>query len=199
MTQPKHATWPLYPRFIWSLLTGRPVAMHESPRSGELANWSKEGLEAVITVASTELASQRGQLDRMLGRAQLLFTTLLGLVALLVGMSANVWASSMVLGGEWTPRVLLLLSAALFLLALLGAAAIMAVRKEYDGMSAIPLSNWDEFDPERLAREYAASVGKGHETNAAHLTVFGVAVRLTLYGVVALALAWVAGNLPPMP
>jgi hypothetical protein len=197
MTEHKEARPPLYPRFIWALLSGAKIELAEAPPSGKLRSWSQEGLASVTEIAATQLAAQRAQLDRLLGRAQLLFTTLLGLFALLVALAPGIWSSQTPLWEGWIPRSLLLLSAALLLIALLGAAALIAVRKDFDAISAIVLSNWEAFDIERLAREYAASVGTGQMTNDAHLTVFGTAVRFTLYGALALGFSWAVGFIPP--
>lgn len=82
---------------------------------------------------------------------------------------------------------------------LLGAAALIAVRKEFDGMSATVLSNWEKFDAERLAREYAECVGVGERTTNAHLTVFGIAVRFTLLGTLLLGGAWILGQFLSSP
>lgn len=199
MTQSRYATWPYYPRFVLSLLSGGTVSLRDPKPIGQLKDWPAKGLESVIEIASGQLDSQRASLDRMLARAQFLFTTLLGLLALLVGLAPTVWAGTTPLAGEWVPRILLLLSAGLLLVALLGAAALIAVRKEFDAMSAVVLSNWSEFDPKRLAREYAECIGVGEMTNNAHLTVFGTAVRLTLYGALTLGAAWAIGFLPPTP
>ena len=138
-------------------------------------------------------------LDRVLSRAQLLFTTLLGLIALLFALAPTIWVTQSIAWGEIVPRGLLLLSGLLFLIGLLGAAALIAVRKEFDGMSATVLSNWDKFDSERVAREYAECVGVGELTTNAHLTVFGTAVRLTLAGALLLGAAWVMGQFPAAP
>lgn len=194
MTESKYASWPLYPRFVLSLLTGHKVALREPADVGQLTRWKAQGLESVIAIASGQLESQRASLDRMLSRAQLLFTTLIALLALLFGVAGGVWASSIPLWGEVIPRFLLVTAIALLTIALLGTAALIAVRKEFDAMSATELSKWASFDKERLAREYAECVGIGEKTNNAHLTVFGTAVRLTLYGTIALGLAWAVGS-----
>lgn len=199
MSEPKYANWPLYPRFIGALFTGRTVALRAPRTTGSLKGWSKDGLAAVIDVATAQLDAQMASLDRVLSRAQLLFTTLLGLIALLFALAPTIWVTQSIAWGEIVPRGLLLLSGLLFLIGLLGTAALIAVRKEFDGMSATVLSNWDKFDSERVAREYAECVGVGELTTNAHLTVFGTAVRLTLAGALLLGGAWVMGLFPMTP
>jgi hypothetical protein len=113
MTEHKEARPPLYPRFIWALLSGAKIELAEAPPSGKLRSWSQEGLASVTEIAATQLAAQRAQLDRLLGRSQLLFTTLLGLFALLVALAPGIWSSQTPLWEGWIPRSLLLLSAAL--------------------------------------------------------------------------------------
>jgi hypothetical protein len=188
---------PLYPKFVWSLVSGRKLTLPPPTTSGDLNGWKPDGLRSVIEIASAQLHSQRASLDRLLSRAQFLFTALLALLALLVGLAPGVWESSTPFYGDLVPRALLLLSAGLLVIALLGAAALIAVRKEFDAINAAVLSQWSKFDLERLAREYAESVGTGEQTNNAHLTVFGTAVRLTLYGALALGAAWASGFTGP--
>lgn len=199
MSESKYAKWPLYPRFVGALFTGRTVALPDPRPTGALKGWSKAGLDAVIAVAKAQLDAQMASLDRVLSRAQLLFTTLLGLIALLFALAPTIWVGQSTAWGEIIPRGLVLLSGLLFLLALLGAAALIAVRKEFEGMSATVLSNWVKFDPEQVAREYAECVGIGELTTNAHLTVFGTAVRLTLTGALLLGAAWAIGLFPATP
>ncbi|WP_294179317.1 hypothetical protein [uncultured Schumannella sp.] len=97
-------------------------------------------------------------LDRVLSRAQLLFTTLLGLIALLFALAPTIWVTQSIAWGEIVPRGLLLLSGLLFLIGLLGAAALIAVRKEFDGMSATVLSNWDKLVTSRWLVEFLNTV-----------------------------------------
>jgi hypothetical protein len=199
MNESRYAHWPLYPRFVGALFTGRTVALPSPSQIGSLKGWGKDGLSAVINVATAQLDAQIASLDRVLSRAQLLFTTLLGLIALLFALAPAIWASQSIAWGEIIPRALLVLSGLLFLGALLGAAALIAVRKEFDGMSATVLSDWDKFDTERMASDYAECVGIGELTTNAHLTVFGTAVRLTLAGALLLGGAWLMGQFPPVP
>lgn len=189
----KPVRWPLYPRFVFSLLTGRQLKLRESRPVGALDKWKDHDLNILIGIAASQLEAQRASLDRLLSRAQLLFTTLLALLALLFGAGAEIWASTTPLWDTAIPRGLLTLSVILLAVSLLGTAALIAIRKEFDTISAPVLSRWDHFDLEQLAVDYAESVGVGEETNNAHLTVFGTSVRLTVYGALALGTAWAVG------
>ncbi|MGX5681805.1 hypothetical protein [Schumannella luteola] len=193
MTQKRSATWPLYPRFIAALITGGTIALRTDGKVGKLKGWDDAAIDAVISIASGQLESQRAALDRMISRAQFLFTTLLGLLTLVFSATPSIWASKTPFYDELVPRVLLALSIGLLVIALLGTAALIAVKKEFDAISASVLSRWKSFDRTRLAVEYAKCIDVGEQTNNAHLTAFGTSVRLTLYGVIALASAWAAG------
>jgi hypothetical protein len=185
------ANRPLYPRFVIALLTGSSVAMPKSSATGALSGWSTQACNTVIDEARRQLDDQKSSLDRTLSRAQFLFTTLLGLVAVVATATPHIWANSSWCWPSLIPKVLFISGGCLLVIALLGATAVIAVRKNYEGVSAAVLSRWHTFDVERLAREYAECVDLGEHTGNAHLTVFGTAVRFTLYGALCFGVAWV--------
>lgn len=186
----------LYVRFVRSLLFASPMALAEPRSPGDLTEWNTDDLARVIEIASAQLASQRVQLERLLTRAQLLFTTLLAIFALIVGLAPGIWSSTAPVLHAWIPRSLFAIGVVLLGSALTGAAAALAVPKTFCVMDATVLSHWSEFDLRRFAREYVECVGPGQETNNAHLTVFGEAVRLTVYGALAIGVSWSVGYLP---
>ncbi|MFZ2227189.1 MAG: hypothetical protein WA090_05315 [Candidatus Nanopelagicaceae bacterium] len=187
---PKYADWPFYPRFIGALFTGGLVTMPISTKPGSLEGWPDAALQTLIEEGRRQLDDQMMSLERILSRAQLLFTTVLGLIALYGSTATEMWKNTDFNSRVLVVRLLLILSAVLLLLALLGAAALIANRKAYEGISAAVISRWEGFDLKKLAEDYAASVGPGDETNNAHLTVFGTAVRFTVSAAISLGFAW---------
>jgi hypothetical protein len=192
----RFSKWPLYPRFIAALFSGGKVSLRLAQDSGKLEHWSKQGLLTVIDEARRQLDAQSATLDRVLLRAQILLTTLLALAAIFATAASTVWTHRASACLELVTRVALCSSGVLLLLALLGAAAIVTVTKRYEAISAAVLSRWARFDLRRLAREYAESVGTGEQTGNAHITVFGTAVRLTVYGSILFATAWAISLTP---
>lgn len=185
----------LYPQFIHALFTGGTVTLPASKPTGTLSGWEPGGLEAIVEVAKAQMESQLSSLDRTISRAQLLFTTVLALIALLVAAAPRVWDLDLGTVLVWAPRLVVVASAALLVLAMLGAAAVIAVRKEYERMNASVLSRWPAYDAEQYAREYAECVEIGEHTTNAHLTVFGQAVRLTVYGALCLGVVWAVAQI----
>lgn len=183
----------LYPRFVGALLSGGIVALPEPKDFQQLHGWSKAGFAALVETAQRELDEHRQALDRVLSRAQVLFTTHLALFTLYIGLFTLVWnnhATCPLVAGVFYG-----LSGLTLLWAMLGAAAVIAVRKKFETMSAPVLARWPKFDRERYAREYAECVQAGRETVNAHVSVFGTAVRVTLLGVALLGVAWVLAQL----
>jgi hypothetical protein len=182
--------WPLYPRFIAALFVGGTVALRLSQPVGDVSKWNKKALTTVIEEARRQLDAQSVTLDRVLLRAQILLTTLLALGGVFATSAPSLWTPLPDPVGTFLRHFVFCASGALLLLGLLGATALVAVTKRYEAINAAVLSNWKKFDLARLAREYAECVGTGEQTGNAHLTVFGTAVRLTVYGSLLLGLAW---------
>jgi hypothetical protein len=192
---PKYIGRRLYARFVRALFTGNLIEMPKPLDPGSLDDWPDNALQTLIDEGRRQLDDQVTSLERIISRAQLLFTTVLGIIALYGSTTAELWKSADFNSRVLFVRALLILTAILLLLALLGAAALIANRKSYNQISAAALSRWESFDLKRLAEDYALSVGPGDETNNAHLTVFGTAVRITVGAAFSLGLAWLVFHL----
>lgn len=180
----------LYAQFICAFLFGTRIDTGKPRDVGTFKGWTPSQLQTVVDVARRQLDAQKASLDRTIARSQFLFTTLLALAAVGAKVAADIWVSPPT-GFTIASRVVLIVSVLLLGGALLGASAVIAVRKNYEDITATVLSEWKKFDLARLAREYTECLDPGEMTTNAQLTVFGKAVRLTLFGSVTLGIAFV--------
>jgi hypothetical protein len=180
---------PLYLRFVGALFTGNAVKVPQPPAEiKSFEGWTPEQLEVVVETAKGELDRQTVNLDRVLGRSQALFTTILALSGLWLTVAPTrlefVWQSARI-----AETTLLLLAAALYLVALAGSVALIATRKQYGAISVLELAKWNAFDLLKLAHDYEWIVPIGREVTNHHITVFGTAVKYTVAASIAFGIA----------
>ena len=182
LAHPKFASRTLYLRFIVALITGRFVTLRESESPGSLRGWSEESLRHVIDEGRRQLDDQMATLDRILLRAQILFSTSLALIALLSSSAESLLKDVKPRSFHFIVMWLLIFSATIFLLVLLGSASLIAIKKPYNVISIAVIASWVSFGLEHLAQEYVEAIGPGDEVNNAHLTILTTAVRMTVCG-----------------
>ena len=191
----KNSTAVWYWRIVWAMLRLKPLT-GDKPRhvAKEVRGWNDDALKSLIEESRRELDDQKSSLDRTLSRSQLLFTTHLGLIAFYGTVAGSVWKDTSNICAWWVQMGFVAAAGVLLVFALLGSAALIAVRKPFDRVSAVVMSKWESFDLERLANDYAAALATGDMTNNAHLSVFGSVVRMTVFAALLAALGWLVAQ-----
>lgn len=165
----------VYAKHIWGLFApGDPVPLHYDPDesfTAPLENWQPEDLRLMIEEGRRQYDEQIAHLERIRGRAQWLFTTGLALGAAIATVGAGVFKDQ-----DWYVVVIWLAAIALATWASLGAAAILTVRKDFDGIATSVLSTYAPPIEKQLARDYAEMLETGDLTVNTALTLFRQAV-----------------------
>ena len=144
---------------------------------GSLEGWEDDDLQLLIDEGRRQFDRQLGDLDRLRGRAQFLFT--IGLA--LAGAIASQAGSSNCLGAT-LPWVIGLAASAF---AVLGAAAIMTGRADFEMIDSAALSRYDRPVRRPLAEDYAEMLRTGEETVATRLSLFRLAAVWLILGALA--------------
>jgi hypothetical protein len=165
----------VYAKHIWGLFApGDRVALHQDPDdtfSAPLENWERDDLRLMIEEGRRQYDEQIAHLERIRGRAQWLFTTGLALGAAIATVGTGVFKNP-----DWYTVSIWIVGIAIATWALLGAAAILTVRKDFDGIVTSVLSTYSPPIETQLARDYAEMLETGDLTVNTALTLFRQAV-----------------------
>jgi hypothetical protein len=149
------------------------------PRTrGSLEGWEDGDLQLLVDEGRRQFDRQLGDLDRLRGRAQFLFTIGLALGGAIASQATD---SSDCLGA--TLSWVIGLAATAF--AVLGAAAIMTGRADFEMIDSAALSRYDSPVLRPLAEDYADMLRTGEETVAARLSLFRLAAVWLILGALA--------------
>ena len=181
-----------YRRMVWAMLKLKTLKLDDPVHvAREVAGWSDDGLNALIDESRRELDDQKSSLDRILSRSQFLFSTDIALLAFYGTVAGVIWPDKSAEWAIWAARTLIATAGCLLVIALLGSASLIAVRKPFAAISAVVISSWDNYELERLANEYTGVLATGDMTVNAHLSVYGSAVRLTVFAALLAGFGWV--------
>jgi hypothetical protein len=167
----------LYLRYCATLLhPGRilPTFADPAPYIGNLDHFQEEDLALLIEEGRRQLDRQAVDLDRIRNRAGALATVSLALTAASVAKSADV------LTRHWTVVAAWAVSCALAVLAVAGAAAVLAGRAVFGRMDTRLAAQGPRPTRKYLAAGYIEQVSTGEETVRTFLTVFRDAVALAV-------------------
>ena len=180
----------LYIRFIFALFFAKEVKLDPEFSSGSIAGWESESLQFLIDEGRRQLDDQMATLNRILLRAQILLTTVLALIGFAYPMVIKLLDETKSHRTHIWVLGIAVVSMYFLLMALLGSAALVAVRKPYDGISIVVISKWPNFSFEKVAQEFVDSIDNGNVTNNSNLTIFSRAVRFTMFGVLGMVSAF---------
>lgn len=178
--------WSVY---FWHVLglvrPGRGVPSFTVHRNmtGDLRDWGAADFDLLIEQGRAQIARQRTDLEQTRGRAQFLFTTGLGVSALAMAALPHV-AASLLAYAVWGLGLLVTL------ISMLGAAAIVVVRKDFRDIDTALVSLQNPPVNVAVAKAYAASVSEGENTVATQVTNLRNAVAALLVSLVILGTAW---------
>ena len=180
----------LYLRFIIALFSANKVKLEPEFSSGSIAGWPLESLQFIIDEGRRQLDDQMETLNRILVRAQILLTTLLALIGFASSMATRLLDKTKSHSIHGWVVVLIVVSIFCLLMALLGSAALVAVKKSYDVINIVVISKWQNFSFEKVAQDFVDSIDNGNVTNNSNLTIFSRAVRFTMFGVLGMISAF---------
>lgn len=152
---------------------------------GALEAWSADELSVLIDEGRRQLDTQASRLDSVRTRAQIVLTTCIAVLALVAGGLRTIAdAESICAFSLWSIGV------AADVLAALGAAAVIVVRKDMGNIHATAVSQLEPPILQELAASYARTVRVGERTIAREVTVLRDAVLLSLVAVASYAISW---------
>ncbi len=162
-------------------------AVHQS-EPGDVTGWPDEDQELLIAEGRRQIDRQIADLERVRSRCQFLFTTVLGLLVIVLGTVRTI-------AGPDSHRVFLALllwcgSVISIILGLLGTAALITTRKDLKIVDAAILSRASPPVLAQLAIGYADAVRTGENSVATALTVQRDAVLLVIVGAFTYMAAW---------
>lgn len=148
----------------------------ELPEAGIMPGWTDEDYTQLVEEGRRQVDRQIGDLNELRGRAQLLLTVTLGLIALEIAVVRS--------AGWWLPYGLALLGLLATLYGAAGAVALLVVRTDLDVINATVLATYDRPPAilEQLAVDYADMVHIGENTVATRVNLFRLAVTWVLVG-----------------
>lgn len=173
------------------LAPGREVpllAAHQKP-SQPLTDWTDDELKLMLDEGRRQGDRQGAMLEQIRGRAQWLFTFGAPLVVAAASVSTAIDNDD---SGWWTVAWLLSLFAVGY--GVVGAAAIMTVRADFDMIDTAVLSGYKPAILAALAADYAGMLGVGENTVATRLTLFRQAVVWMIVGGYGALITWLAVN-----
>lgn len=180
--------WRVYLDHVLGLIwPGRSVLTFEVDRNepGDVTRWPMADLLLLIEQGRIQVAQQVEDLERIRGRAQFLLTATLGLMVIMFA-SAKTFARA--------DAALAFLFWAIGLLAagicVLGAAAVVATRKDLSAVHTTRLSRQNDPIAATLAASYSRVVKAGSNTVATQITVYRDAVMLLVAASALYAIAW---------
>jgi len=184
-----HGHW-VYLAHVFALL--RPgAAVPNFPahqiQAQPMAGWADAELQLMIDEGRRQSDRQLADIERLRGRAQWLFTV--G-VAIVTAVAAVFGAFDSGDSGWWV--VLWVLSLLAVGYGVLGVAAIMTIRADFEGVDSAVLSSYEQPILNKLAGDYASMLGTGENTVATLLTVYRQAVVWVLIGGYGALITWLA-------
>jgi hypothetical protein len=171
---------------IWPGAKVPTLGAHEM-QAQPLAGWSGAELQLMIDEGRRQADRQLAHLEQIRGRAQWLFTVGVPLVTAVVAVFGAFGAGD---SGWWVALWLVSVIAAGY--GVVGAAAIMTVRADFDGIDSAVLSSYQPPVLNKLATDYAAMLGAGENTVATRLTVYRQAVVWLIIGGSCALITWSA-------
>lgn len=184
----------LTPAFVLALVFGGSVTptLRNPNEPGTLDNHTDDDLRTIIDEGRRQLDNATANFEHVQGRAQSLLTVALAVL----GFTAGAWRPLQESDG--TQRVIatvLFGAAATFaVLGVAAAAAVIAVRADFDQVDTTQVSNMPSPVLRELALDYASCVKRGEITLATRVTVFRMATRYTVWGAVFTAITYVASS-----
>jgi hypothetical protein len=152
-----------------------------------LTGWAEGDLQLMIDEGRRQSDRQLADLEQIRGRAQWLFTVGAAIVTAVTAVFAAFDKGD---SGWWVLLWLVSLLAAGY--GVVGAAAIMTIRADFDVIDSAKLSSYQPPIPNRLAGDYAAMLGAGENTVATRLTVYRQAVVWLIIGGYGALITWLA-------
>lgn len=148
----------------------------ELPEAGIMSGWTDEDYTHLVEEGRRQIDRQIGDLNELRGRAQLLLTVTLGLIALEIAVFRA--------AGWWLPYGLAVVGLLTTTYGAAGAVALLVVRTDLDVISATVLATYDRPPAvlEQLAIDYADMVHIGENTVATRVNLFRLAVIWVLVG-----------------
>lgn len=178
----------MYFREILGLIRpGHPIPVFDEKDhpEGDLAGWGDHDFKLLIEEGRRQIDSQTVRLEALRTRAQIILTTATAVLGLTIaGLKTIANDGGIVVFIIW------FIAIGADLLAVLGAAAVITVRKDMGALNANSLSQNRPPIAQKLASAYARSVTKGEATIAREVTVFRDAVLLMIVSVVLYSLSW---------
>jgi hypothetical protein len=152
-----------------------PVYAAHQIKPTPIDSWEDDDLEKMVEEGRRQLDRQLGDLERIRGRAQWLFTVSAGITAALGGALTSAQLGGALLAVWVLALVVLLLGAG-------AAAGIMTVRADFATIDTAKLSQAERPLLKSLATNYSRMLGRGENTVATRLTVFRQAVVYVIVG-----------------
>lgn len=174
----------MYFRQLPGLWAGRQVPVWETytTQAGNLDDWKTEDLHLLIAECQRQLDAQMGEIERIRGRAQFVFTTSLAALALAVAVLKSLTS---------IPQfVVWILGIAAVVLALVGAAAIVVNSKQVRNINVHLLSQVPDNMARSLAKGYLSSIPAGANTVATQITMYRDAALLLMCGTIVTISSW---------
>jgi len=164
-----------------------PTFAAHQVEAGDLASWSTDELQIMIDEGRRQSDRQQADLELIRGRAQWLFAVGLPLIIAIATIRAEFHKTD---SCWWTvPWAISLL---ISVYGVLGAAAIMTVRADFDMIDTAALSNHQRPILRKLADDYAVMLATGENTVATRLTVYRQAVVWLIIGGLGALVVWLA-------
>jgi hypothetical protein len=160
------------------------VAAHPVP-VGDISSWDKDERKLLVEEGRRQLDRQASEFERIQNRAQQLFTVGLALSAAIAALLPAVHKAHC----TWA-TIVWIASIVMVFVGVLGAAAVVSVRADFEMIDMAVLSNYQPPVEPKLTADYAAMLRKGENTNASRLTVFRLAIVWIIAGGLAGLGAW---------
>ncbi len=154
-----------------------------------LTGWGNDELQLMIDEGRRQSDRQLADLEQIRGRAQWLFTIGVPIVTEIVTVFAAFDKGD---SGWWVVLWLVSLLAAGY--GVVGAAAIMTIRADFDVIDSAVLSGYQPPVLNKLADDYAGMLGTGENTVATRLTVYRQSVVWLIIGGYGALITWLAAR-----
>ena len=164
-----------------------PDLQAQQTQAQRVADWTEDELELLIDEGRRQSDRQLADLEQIRGRAQWLFTTGAPIVVAIASVYGAFHKGD---SGWWI--VLWLTSLIVASYGLLGAAAIMTIRADFNVIDSAKLSGYQRPILSALAHDYAAMLGTGENTIATRVTVFWQSVVWLILGGYGALVTWLA-------
>lgn len=169
----------IYASHVVALITGSGAKAYDADKNptGDLGAWQDPDLDTLIEEGRRQLDRQHDDLERVRGRAQVLFTVGVALVGVVGGLRSTISsAHQMWLNDLWFA------SLAVLGWSVLGAAATAVVRADLSTIHAAVLSRYTPPVKTKLAGDYASIMMKNENQLATRLINMRISVTVLLIG-----------------